>query len=143
MNQEKLDLEIKIMKGSIAKLVREKDKNYIGTIERYNQIVVLAAADFKCQCCGSEKNLQIHHLIMRAAKKYMDFWRYASQRYYWANQIILCNKCHKRYHKELGKDITEEAKNISQERIDKIKLMFSEEQNEFKQPSKEDNFTRR
>ena len=101
INKEKVEKEIIIMKKSVMKLVREKDKEYIGTIELFNQILVLAVAEFKCQRCESEKDLQIHHLIMRTAKKYMDFWRYASQRYYWANQIVLCRKCHQNYHKEM------------------------------------------
>ena len=126
INKEKLDKEIVIMKKSIAKLVKEKDKEYIGKIERFNQMVVLAVAGFKCQQpdCGSETDLQIHHLIMRAAKKYMDFWRYASQRYYWANQIVLCKKHHKEYHKEMGADVGENLKCISKARINKIKKRF-------------------
>lgn len=133
INQEKLDEEIVIMKKSIVRLVREKDKEYIGTIERFNQIVVLAVAEFKCQKCESETNLQIHHLIMRPAKKYMDFWRYASQRYYWANQICLCRKCHRLYHKEMGRDIGEDLKCISKARINKIKKQF--QKNEEKKES--------
>lgn len=134
MNQKKLEQEIIIMKKSITKLVREKDKNYIGKIEKFNQIVVLAVADFKCQKCNSEENLTIHHLITRQCKKYMDFWRYASQRYYWANQIILCKDCHKKFHKELGVDIGEEMLVIKPVRIDKIKKMFSEEEKTEKTP---------
>ena len=126
INREKLDKEIMIMKRSIAKLVREKDKNYIGTIEKFNQMVIIAAAGFKCQrpLCESETDLQIHHLIMRKAKEYMDFWRYASQRYYWANQIVLCKKCHRKYHKDLGLDPGEDLKCISKARINKIKKQF-------------------
>ena len=126
IDEEKLNKEITIMKKSVAKLVREKNKEYIGKIEMYNQKVVLAVADFKCQNpkCLSEDNLQIHHLIMRPAKDFMDFWRYASQRYYWANQIILCRTCHKAYHKRMGKDIGEESLVISNKRINEIKRFF-------------------
>ena len=126
INKEIVKKEIIIMKKSIAKLVREKDRLYIGIIEKYNQRVVLAVAEFKCQRlrCRSEKDLQIHHLIMRPAKKYMDFWRYASQRYYWANQIVLCRGCHQKYHKEMGVDIDEDSACITQARINKIKKMF-------------------
>ena len=126
LNQEKLNEEIVIMKKSIAKLVREKDKDYISTIELFNQKVVLAVADFKCQNpkCLSPDKLQIHHLIMRKAKDYMDFWRYASQRYYWANQITLCKKCHCEYHGFMGKDAGEDMGIISKKRIKEIKEMF-------------------
>ena len=123
INQDKVQKEIMIMKKSIAKLVREKDKEF-------NQIVVLVVAEFKCQNpdCLSEKELQIHHLIMRNSKKYMDFWRYASQRYYWANQIVLCKKCHRKYHKEMGLDVGEDGKCISKSKINEIKKEFEEEE---------------
>lgn len=134
VNEEILQREIKIMKMSIAKLVREKDKEYIGTIEKFNQMVVLAVADFKCQKpgCGSENDLQIHHLIMRPAKEYMDFWRYASQRFYWANQIVLCKNHHRNYHEKMGghsykKD--DEGGVISKKRINEIKKFFKDEEN--------------
>lgn len=75
INKEKLDKQIMIAKKTVASM-------------------------YKCQGCNSEKNLQIHHLIMRNMKNYMDFFRYASQRYYWANQIVLCRKCHVKAHKD-------------------------------------------
>ena len=126
VSQEILEEEIIIMKKSIAKLVREKNKDYIGILEKYNQKIILAVADFKCQNpkCQSEENLQIHHLIMRRAKDYMDFWRYASQRYYWANQICLCRKCHLEYHGILGKDVGEGSLCITKKRIKEIKKFF-------------------
>ena len=112
------------MKKSIAKLVREQDKKYIGILERFNQKVVLAVANFRCQKCLSEENLQVHHLIMRKAKNYMDFWRYASQRYYWANQIILCKKCHCEYHGFMGKDAGEDMEVISKKKLKENKKFF-------------------
>jgi len=126
IDKEKLEQEIIIMKKSIAKLVREKNKDYIGVLEMFNQKVVLAVADFKCQNpkCLSPDNLQIHHLIKRTAKNFMDFWRYASQRYYWANQIVLCNKCHKKYHSYMGKDIGENSLCITKKKIEEIKKFF-------------------
>jgi len=126
VNQEILEEEIIIMKKSIAKLVREKNKDYIGTIEKYNQRIILAVADFKCQNpkCQSENNLQIHHLIMRKAKDFMDFWRYASQRYYWANQIVLCDSCHRNYHGFMGKDVGEDRLCITKKRIKEIRKFF-------------------
>ena len=123
LDKEKLGNEIIRMKILIAKLVREKNKDFIGVLEKYNQRVIVAVADFKCQNpeCLSEENLQIHHLIMRPAKDFMDFWRYASQRYYWANQICLCRKCHLEYHGILGKDVGEGSLCITKKRIKEIK----------------------
>lgn len=125
MNKEKLGREIVRMKKLIVTLVQKENKDFIGVIERYNQRVILAVADFKCQNpkCLSEENLQVHHLIMRKAKDFMDFWRYASQRHYWANQIILCIKCHKKYHGFMGKD-TEPTLCITKKRINEIKKFF-------------------
>jgi len=124
MNKEKLEEEIVIMKKSIAKLVREKNKDYIGTIEKFNEGIILAVADFKCQKCHSEKELQIHHLIMREAKHYMDFWRYASCRYYWSNSIILCDRCHHQYHKSMGGDSGEKRPSLTESKIKKWKKEF-------------------
>ena len=37
-------------------------------------------------------------VLLRMIKKYMDLWRYLSQRHYWANSIILCSECHDEIH---------------------------------------------
>ena len=66
--------------------------------------ICLVVAEFRCQKCDSKKELQLHHLIMRRAKDYMDFNRYITQRYYWANIIVLCSKCHNEYHNFNKKD---------------------------------------
>ena len=81
INQERLDKEIIHAKKWIASNRFKGEKELIGLAEKYNSDVCLAVAEFKCQKCGGENNLTIHHLIMRKAKDYMDFWRYASQRY--------------------------------------------------------------
>jgi 5-methylcytosine-specific restriction endonuclease McrA len=122
MNKDKIEYYIVRAKKRIAQIVKEKNKERLGGIKKTNQEIVLAVAEFKCQKCGHDKELQVHHLIMRKAKNYMDFWRYASQRYYWANQIILCKKCHTEYH---GSVEDEDMKCISQDRINKIKEKFS------------------
>jgi hypothetical protein len=61
---------------------------------------------------------------MRPAKEFMDFWRYISQRYYWANQVVLCQRCHRNYHKRLGSDNGENSLSITEETINKIKLKY-------------------
>jgi len=127
INKELLDIKIRIAKKTIASMYHFENKDTIGKLEMLNKEVCLVIAEFKCQKCGKEKNLQVHHLILRKAKKYMDFFRYASQRYYWANQIILCRRCHANYHRYV--DISEEdCPNklfISEEEIKTIKKRYS------------------
>lgn len=126
IDENKVKKQIIIMKKSMSKLIKEKDREYIKNIKKFNVMVVLAVVEFRCQNqeCLSKKNLQLHHLILRNAKKYMDYWRYASQRHYWANQIILCNKCHSQYHQELGSYPSEDSPCISEENIKKAKEFF-------------------
>jgi len=126
IDKEKLDKAIINAKRWISCNYYKQEKELIGLAERYNNEVCLVVAEFKCQRpdCGSEENLTIHHLIMRRAKEFMDFWRYASQRHYWANQIVLCKNCHAMYHGFLGKDIGENMLVISQEKINKLKKKY-------------------
>jgi len=126
-----LIIDQKILKDSIGRIKRlhtrafkEKDLKLFGIIEKLNREVVLALANFSCQKCHSELNLQIHHLIMRSAKKYMDRWRYLSQRYYFACEVCLCRKCHNEYHKELGIDYGEKTLAMKPETINRIKKKF-------------------
>ena len=131
INQELLDKRIIIVKKRIASMYHFEDKDAIGKLEKLNKEVCLVVAEFKCQKCGKEKNLQIHHLILRKAKKYMDFFRYASQRYYWANQIVLCKKCHAHYHNfvDVDKSVGGVPNKIyiTEEEIERIKKEYQEE----------------
>jgi 5-methylcytosine-specific restriction endonuclease McrA len=124
IDKEKLEKGIVNAKRWISCNYHKQEKELIGLAEKYNSEVCLAVANFQCQKCGSDKDLTIHHLIMRKAKEFMDFWRYASSRYYWSNQIVLCTKCHKRYHGILGGDEGEKMLVISKEKIDKIKEKY-------------------
>jgi 5-methylcytosine-specific restriction endonuclease McrA len=118
--ESKIALAKKIIAGTRFKSVEQID---FVLIRRVNTEVCLVVADFRCQKCKRNNNLTLHHLIMRKAIDYMDFNRYVSQRYYWANQIILCKKCHAEYHNMFGKDL-EEMGTISQHKIDKIKTKY-------------------
>lgn len=126
IDKKKVDRMIIRAKQRISTMVIEQDKERIGAIEKYNKELCLVIAEFKCQRCENEENLQVHHLIMRKAKLFMDFWRYASQRYYWANVIILCRDCHNFYHNSMGRDNGEEQSLcISKKEIDRIKKKFA------------------
>lgn len=114
------------VKDMLEWAVRQRNRKIISQIETFNRDICLVAANFQCQNpkCKHSHNLQMHHLIMREAKLFMDYWRYVHQRYYWGNQVILCRDCHKLYHKLLGSDINEETDCISEEKIMEIKLKF-------------------
>jgi 5-methylcytosine-specific restriction endonuclease McrA len=124
IDKEKLDKAIIKAKKWISSNYNKKEKDLIGLAEKYNKEVCLVVAEFKCQKCGAEDNLTVHHLIMRRAKEFMDFWRYASQRYYWGNQIILCTKCHKEYHYIFGNDSAENMAIISKDKIKELKEKY-------------------
>lgn len=125
INKKKLDKAIIRAKKLIVGMVNKKDKDMIGLIEKHNKEICLVVANFKCQKCKNKKDLQSHHLIMRKAKDFMDFWRYSSCRYYWSNSIILCIKCHNQYHSFLGKDNGEERMCIDEKEVERIKRKFS------------------
>lgn len=59
--------------------------------------------NFTCQCCGDNKghNLRAHH--------YMNYSKYKELRTDIDNGITLCDKCHRKFHREYGfKDNTKE-----------------------------------
>lgn len=124
INQELLTKQLIKAKKMIAKCAHTQDRSMIGPLEMLNQELCLVVANFECQKCKSIEKLQLHHLIMRRAKDFMDFWRYVSQRYYWANQVVLCQKCHRKYHVLMGKDNGEHSLFITDETIEKIKRKY-------------------
>jgi len=96
-------------------------------LERTGRELSLAYSQFKCEKCKSEEKLQFHHLIMREVKLYTDFYRYESQRKYWANILILCSKCHYEAHTSIAQ-FPKHKPNlnlyIQSEFIEKVKKKF-------------------
>lgn len=80
----------------------EKLVGKLMALERTGRELSLAYAQFKCEKCKTEDRLQFHHLIMREVKEFTDFYRYESQRKYWANILILCSKCHHEAHTSIA-----------------------------------------
>jgi hypothetical protein len=125
INKERIEKSISRIKKLHSQAFKEQNIELIGYIEKLNKEVVLALAKFKCQKCSSEQLLQIHHLITRPMRKYInDKWRYLSQRYYWACQACLCRSCHNEFHKEFGLDNSERGLCISEDKIKRIKNKF-------------------
>jgi hypothetical protein len=127
MKEELIYTKVVRCKRMIARLVNLKDKfsPLFGRINLLNKEVVLAIANFKCERCKSEKRLTIHHFIPRKAKEYTDFWRYASQRYYFANSICLCVDCHINYHNFIDKYQDNDLGTISEDKIIKWKKKYA------------------
>lgn len=120
-----IDECMKRHKRAIARMVHKEDREAIQYVEKRAKELSLAIANFQCQKCSKKENLTYHHLIMRRAKEYMDFFRYASQRYYWGNIIILCVPCHMKYHEVVDKS-DEDYMTIPNEEIERVKEKFFE-----------------
>ena len=81
-------------KKLVSNMVRTEDKGMIVAVRNTGEKLALAYTGCKCEKCKTEENLQYHHLVQRNVKEYTNFWKYISQRHYWANILILCLKCH-------------------------------------------------
>jgi hypothetical protein len=107
LNQDKFDEALVKHKKILACLrfadmqTEEGQKKSSGRfmmLERTGRELALAYSGLKCERCKSENNLQFHHMIMRQIKEFTDFYRYETQRKYWANILVLCGACHYEIH---------------------------------------------
>lgn len=129
LNVEKFSCGLGKHKMDIAKLGRllgegkkatdEDVKSLFVRISRSSRELALAHAKFKCEKSGETKHLQFHHMIGRANKKITSFQKYATQRYYWANIVILAQKHHKDNYSQEGC--------ITKEFINKVKKKYFDE----------------
>jgi len=93
----KLGMALKIRGHSIT----AQQKNALFTpVMKSGKELALALARLKCEKTGSSNNLQFHHLVGRQNKNIMPFYKYATQRHYWANMVVLSQKHHKGNHSE-------------------------------------------
>jgi len=116
--------ELKLHKIFISQLIKKGDVKIIPAIISSGEELALVYANFKCEKCGIENYLQFHHLIQRNIRGYIDDSKYLSQRYYWANISILCNKCHAEFHKFPMTKFIKESLCISNEKINKLKELY-------------------
>jgi len=126
MNKEKWNKMLIDHKKLIAGMGNQQLKNpeeskLFTRVLNTGEELALVYAGCKCEKCKSERNLTIHHIIDRRYKRYTDFWKYETQRRYWANLIVLCITCHCKLH-PLNNE--EEMLTISQEKIDEIKKEY-------------------
>jgi 5-methylcytosine-specific restriction endonuclease McrA len=74
--------------------LRQKRPRFVLKAQEYDEQKkrALERDGWKCQCCGSPKNLQVHHLVSRG--------RLGSD--VLSNMMTLCAACHRRQHSNLG-----------------------------------------
>jgi hypothetical protein len=116
---------LKLHKSFITHLVREGNMKYINAIISSGEELAMVYAGFKCECCGDKNNLQSHHLIQKNIKYFIDSTKYISQRYYWANVSILCNKCHAEFHGFSQRKFLQRSLCIHEEKINKLKKLYN------------------
>jgi hypothetical protein len=121
---EKFRKKLKLHKMFINQLMKTKNEKIIPAIISSGEELALIYADFKCEKCGNEKYLQFHHLIQRNVRGYIDDSKYLSQRYYWHNIAILCNKCHGEFHGFNMDKFLKDSLCISNEKINKLKELY-------------------
>lgn len=74
---------------------KEKYQHYLNSEKwRKFRLQVLKKDDFKCVRCGSEYNLQIHHI---------DYQRIGKEKI--QDCVTLCRNCHEIIHKKNGKQV--------------------------------------
>ena len=116
--------ELKLHKSFVNHLVKNCDDKIIPAIISSGEELALVYAQFKCECCNSEDNLQIHHLIQRTIRPFINSTKYIVQRHYWSNLSVLCNSCHADFHKFPKKKFIDESLCISKEKINKLKTSY-------------------
>ena len=80
---EKFSKQLKRHKKLIAMMVQQENESQAKQYHKLIPSVVvtgkelaLVYADFKCESCSAEENLQFHHLIFRHVKNITDHWKY-------------------------------------------------------------------
>lgn len=121
---ERFSKELKLHKMFMSQLIKKRDPKIISAIISSGEELALVYANFKCEKCENEDNLQFHHLIQRNIRGYINDTKYITQRYYWANISILCNKCHMEFHGFKNKFL-QESLCISKQKINKLKELYN------------------
>jgi len=116
--------ELKLHKLFLTQLIKKKDPKFIPAIISSGEELALVYAGFKCEKCGVEENLQFHHLIQRNIRGFVNDTKYLTQRHYWANISVLCNKCHGGFHGFLMTKFLKESLCISKQKINKVKELY-------------------
>jgi len=97
---ELLQKNIIKQKKLICSFKNSGDKGLLIPIVQLSRELSLVSSDFSCEKCSNQEGLQYHHLIQRKNKPFLDFSKYAGQRHYYENIIVLCKACHHKVHKD-------------------------------------------
>lgn len=93
------------------------------TVKEQGKVLSLLNARCRCEKCQTTENLTIHHLLTRRVKNFMEFNRYLIQRYFYANIVVLCVKCHTEFHVN-ERDWNESLSPINPMLIEQLKEEF-------------------
>ena len=121
---ERFRNELRLHKSFISHLVQDGDEKIIPAIISSGEELALVYAEFKCECCGTENDLQSHHLIQKNIRPFINSTKYIIQRFYWANLAILCNECHAEFHGFSKRKFIAESLCISKQKINKVKELY-------------------
>ena len=116
---EKFTEKLKQHKKLVANMFRTEDQDMVIPVTKTGEELALAYAECRCEKCKKEDELQFHHLIQRYTKSFINYWKYISQRHYWANIVILCRKHHQEIENRF--EPNDNSGTISKETINKIK----------------------
>ena len=122
---ERFSKELKLHKMFMSQLIKKRDPKIISAIISSGEELALVYANFKCEKCENEDNLQFHHLIQRNARGFVNDTKYITQRYYWANISVLCNKCHAEFHGFPVLKFVKESLCIKKQKINKLKELYN------------------
>ena len=104
INNNKLKTKISEHKKTIKYLFKTKIipesklNNTMKSLKLQFKELVLVTNNFQCTKCGSKKELQFHHTIMRDGKKFLELPIYLAVRNYYEHVKLLCKKCHREHH---------------------------------------------
>jgi predicted RNA-binding Zn-ribbon protein involved in translation (DUF1610 family) len=121
---DKFRAKLRLHKLFINNLIKTREEKIIPAIISSGEELALVYANFKCEKCGNEENLQSHHMIQKNIRPFINSTKYIIQRFYWANMVILCNKCHAEFHKFNKDKFILESLCIQKQKINKLKKLY-------------------
>ena len=94
-HKKQIDKLGKILRSRNHKLTQKQRSALFTPVMKSGKELALAFSRLRCEKTHSSINLQFHHLVGRQNKRIMPFHKYATQRNYWANMVVLSQKHHK------------------------------------------------
>lgn len=64
------------------------------SITSWEKELSLFFANYKCECCSTQTDLTLHHLVLRSNRVALGFNKYFRRRHTTGNLSILCLSCH-------------------------------------------------